>query len=183
MRIDTSQIEDLYPHVHVETLEACDTEEPKSMLSTELELSQIDPILDYLTSKALLEDKSTSHKVTLQAPHYVLYDGKLYKGSFMLLLLKCLSPFEMNYVLREVYEGICGNHLGGWALAYKILRQGYSWPTVHKDAIEHVRRYDACQRKAPVQYLSTTELTTITAPWLFAQQGIDILRPFPSAPA
>ena len=82
----------------------------------------MDPILDYVTTRALPRDKSTTHKVTHQAPHYVLYDEKLYKRSFTLLLLKCLPSFKADYTLREVHEGICGNHLGGRALIYKILR-------------------------------------------------------------
>ncbi|XP_073031230.1 uncharacterized protein [Primulina eburnea] len=41
-----------------------------------------------------------------------------------------------DYVLREIHEGICGNHLGGKALAGKTLRQGYFWPTMKKDALE-----------------------------------------------
>ena len=30
-----------------------------------------------------------------------------------------------EYVLREVHEGVCGNHIGARALAGKVLRQGY----------------------------------------------------------
>ena len=81
----------------------------------------MDPILDYLTIGALPEDKSAARRITRQAPHYVLYDGMLYKRSFTLPLLKCLPPSKVDYALREVHEGIYSNHLGGRALAYKIL--------------------------------------------------------------
>ena len=107
--------------MHVETIDARGTKEPKSALSIELEPSWMDSILNYLTTGALPEGKSAIRKVTHQAPHYILYDRKLYKRSFTLPLLKCLPPFEADYALREVHEGICGNHLGGQALAYKIL--------------------------------------------------------------
>ena len=83
------------------------------MLSVEIEPSWMDPIFNYLRIETLPMNKSVARKVTRQAPHYVLYDGKLYKRSFVLPLLKCLSLFEMDYALREVHEGICGNHLGG----------------------------------------------------------------------
>ena len=46
-----------------------------------------------------------------------------------------------------------------------------------------MRRCDACQWHALVQHLPTIELTTITAPWLFAQWRIDILGPFSPASA
>ncbi|KAK3037796.1 hypothetical protein RJ639_030715 [Escallonia herrerae] len=63
-------------------------------------------------------------------------EGTLYKKSFSLPYLRCLRPSESLYALQEVHEGICGQHLGGRTLAQKILRQGYCWPTMQKDAIE-----------------------------------------------
>ena len=44
------------------------------------------------------------------------------------------------YVLREVHEGICGNHLGPQSLVGKVVGVGYFWPTVQKDAIRLSRR-------------------------------------------
>ncbi|GFZ06995.1 hypothetical protein Acr_18g0011650 [Actinidia rufa] len=49
-------------------------------------------------------------------------------------LLRCLRPEEAEYVLREIHEGICGNHSGARSLAKKIIRQGYFWPTMERDA-------------------------------------------------
>ncbi|KAK3009884.1 hypothetical protein RJ639_011692 [Escallonia herrerae] len=71
---------------------------------------------------------------------YALVEGTLYKKSFSLPYLRCLRPSESLYALQEVHEGICGQHLGGRTLAQKILRQGYYWPTMQKDAIEFTRR-------------------------------------------
>jgi len=42
------------------------------------------------------------------------------------------------YVLRKIHEGICGNHLGPRSLMGKVVRAGYFWPTMQKDAIEVV---------------------------------------------
>ena len=42
-----------------------------------------------------------------------------------MLLLKCVTPSEVNYIMREIHEGTCGNHAGGSSLAFKALRQGY----------------------------------------------------------
>ena len=81
----------------------------------------MDPILHYLKTEALPDDRLIIHKVSHQAPYYILLDGKLYKRSHMLLLLKCLLPFEVDYAMRKVHEKIYGNHLGGRTLAYKIL--------------------------------------------------------------
>ena len=104
----------------------------------------MDPIIGYLKLRTLPIDSSTMHKVKCLTLHYTLVDGQLYKRSFSSPLLKCLLPSEADYALREVHEGIYGNHLGRQALAYRILHQGYYWPTKQKDAIDYVRACDSC---------------------------------------
>ena len=40
-------------------------------------------------------------------------------------LLMFLNEEELDYVLRELYEGICGSHVAGMSLALKALWNGY----------------------------------------------------------
>ncbi|XP_072080964.1 uncharacterized protein [Arachis hypogaea] len=47
----------------------------------------------------------------------------------------------MDYVLREVYEEYCGHHIGGNALARKLVRAGYYWPSMMADSKEFVKRF------------------------------------------
>lgn len=42
--------------------------------------------------------------------------------------LKCLGRKEAEYVLKEVHEGICDNHLGASTIAHKLIQVGYYWP-------------------------------------------------------
>ena len=62
--------------------------------------------------------------------------------------LRCLRPDEADYVLREIHEGVYGNHSGKMSLAQKALRQGYYRPTMQKDSVELVQKCDKCQRFA-----------------------------------
>ncbi|GFZ10804.1 hypothetical protein Acr_22g0002020 [Actinidia rufa] len=75
-------------------------------------------------------------------------------------LLRCLRPEEAEYVLREIHEGICGNHSGARSLAKKTIHQGYFWPTIEQDAAAYIKRCDKCQRFAPV-----SSLLTLTPRW------------------
>jgi hypothetical protein len=59
----------------------------------------------------------------------------LYKRGFTLPLLKCVSREEGNYILREIYEGICGNHSGARVLAHKAVGAGFYWPNMSKDSM------------------------------------------------
>ena len=79
------------------------------------------PIVQYLEMGALSTNTSIARQIKRMAPHYTLVDKQLYKRSFTLPLFKCLLPSEAKYALQEVHDGLCGNHLGGRALAHKIL--------------------------------------------------------------
>ena len=93
------------------------------------------------------------------------------------------SPKQGQYVLAELHEGICGNHLGGKTLAHRAHSQGYYWPTMKSDAVDYVRKCDPCQRMSPILRSPVQGLISISSSWPFAQWGIDIVGPFPTAPA
>ena len=61
----------------------------------------------------------------------------------------------------------------------KIIRIGYFWLTMQKDAREFVERCDKCQRFGNVQCIPAEKLTSITSLWPFAQWGIHIVGPLP----
>lgn len=47
---------------------------------------------------------------------YVFVGDDLYKRGFPTPLLKCVSFEEVEYMLNEVYNGVCGLHIGQRAL-------------------------------------------------------------------
>ena len=100
------------------------------------------PIVIYLKDGRLLEDKDKARKLRIRATKYVLIDKMLYKRGFSQPFLRCLTPDESNYVLREIYEGACGNHSGARALVHKVVRAGYYWPTIQANAKAYVKVYD-----------------------------------------
>ena len=96
--------------------------------------SWMDPIWDYLLNEIFPSDPKEASKLRARSARFALLRGTLYKRGFSAPLLKCIGKEDGNYVLREVHEGICGNHIGARALVSKTLRQGYYWPTMLKDA-------------------------------------------------
>ena len=86
-------------------------------------------------------------------------------------------------MLAKLHEGICGNHLGGRTLAHRAHTQGYYWPTMKSDAANYVQKCDRYQQKAPILRSPAQDLMSILSPWPFAQWGIDIVGPLPTAPA
>ncbi|XP_075500049.1 uncharacterized protein LOC142538620 [Primulina tabacum] len=84
--------------------------------------------------------------------HYVVIGEVLYRKSFAGPLLRCLSYQEADYVLWEIHEGCCGNHLGPYALAKKVSLVGYCWPSALHDAQELVMSCDSCERHARLHH-------------------------------
>ena len=62
-----------------------------------------------------------------------------------IILHRCLTHKEAEIVLNDGHSGACGGHLSRLAMAQKILRDGYFWPTVFKDCVEAVKHYHPCQ--------------------------------------
>ncbi|KAL0456893.1 UNVERIFIED_CONTAM: hypothetical protein Slati_1028500 [Sesamum latifolium] len=122
------------------------------------------PIVQFLREGTLPEDHKEARNVKLRSARLVLTDGDLYKRGFLSPLLKCLNPDRAEYVLRVVHEGSCGNHSGARSLAKKVLRQGYYWPTMIKDASALVRKCSPCQKHANHLHNPTTFMKTMESP-------------------
>ncbi|GKV06276.1 hypothetical protein SLEP1_g18175 [Rubroshorea leprosula] len=166
--------------VFVEVLDEPSFIKPRVMeISTNLDApSWTDSIISFLRDGIVPEDRQEVMKLRKKASRYTLVDGVLYKRSFSLSLLRCLNPYEAEYALREVHEGVCGSHVGARTLAHKVLRQGYYWPNMHKDATYFVQKCPKCQFFAHLTHQPAEELTNLVAPWPFAQWGLDLLGLF-----
>ena len=138
-------------------------------------------IASYLKDGILPNEKEVVRKIKVWATRFVLIKDVQYKKGFSRPYLRCLDNEEANYVMRELHEGICKNHSGLRSLVHKLVRVGYYWPTMQADAKAYVRACDKCQRFSNIIRKSTEELTPMTAPWPFAQWGLDIMGPFPLA--
>ena len=100
------------------------------------EPSWMEPIWDYIIDGSLPDDPKEAAKIRMRSARFTNHKGSLYKRGFFTPMLKCIAGKDIEYVLREVHEGIYGNHIGARALAGKVLRQGYYWPTILKDATD-----------------------------------------------
>ena len=91
-------------------------------------------LISYLKTGILPDGNDAARKLNVQASRFVLIKNILYKRGFSRLYLRCLCHKEADYVMREVHEGICGNHSGARSLVHKLVRARYYCPTMLKDA-------------------------------------------------
>ena len=101
-------------------------------------------LIDYLENGTLPTEKKSAVQLKMKAGRLTVLNETLYKRGFTLPLLKCVSPEEGNYILREIHEGICGSHSGSRILVHKAVRAGFYWPNMSKDSVAMVRNCDKC---------------------------------------
>ncbi|XP_077242698.1 uncharacterized protein LOC143883236 [Tasmannia lanceolata] len=99
--------------------------EKEEILQLNEEPSWMDATVQYLKDGVVSSDRKEARRLVAKAANYIFNGQELYKRSFSWPLLKCLRPSAAELAMREVHEGICGDHLGGKVLAHKILRRGF----------------------------------------------------------
>ncbi|XP_027357465.1 uncharacterized protein LOC113866866 [Abrus precatorius] len=139
------------------------------------------PLFGYIIDGSLPEDTTSAIKIKMHTAKYLLLGKHLYRRGISTLMLKCLNHDQANYVMREIYEGICGTHSGRRTMAAKILKAGYYWPTLTQDCHLFVKKCIPCQQHGPHIHQHADTFRPINSPWPFAIWGMDLLGPFPLA--
>ena len=70
----------------------------------------MDPFVKYFQQGTLPEDPTLTSLFLKKVKWFEFHEGTRYKKSFIHPLLKCVTPDDGNYILREIHEGGCGNH-------------------------------------------------------------------------
>ena len=70
----------------------------------------------------------------------MLVEGILFRKNYDGVLLRCLEKEDAKKVMSILHDGPAGGHYSRDTTAHKVLRAGYYWPTLFKDAHAHVRK-------------------------------------------
>ena len=101
----------------------------------------------------------------------------LYLRSFSGPYLRYLPRDEVELVVEQVHQGLCGTHIGGRTLCHWIVTQGYYWPTMKQESEAFVRKCDVCQQFGNVIHVPTKALHFVTSMWPFYKWGKDVMGP------
>lgn len=107
---------------YLKYLETPIIEEAEEVQQVNHELSWINRFVKKRSNGTIYNNPPEGKKFKWKAFKYLLLDGQLHRKSFSFSLLKYLPPYKANYVLRDIHEGICRNHLEARSFAYKALR-------------------------------------------------------------
>ena len=134
------EIEQSYEVVHKRKIEAW------VMTIEEEEVPWYYDIMKFLKLGAYSDgaNKRERRSIRMMATQYILCGGQLYIRSYDGIHLHCLKKEEVERVMEEVNQGICGPHMNERMLAKKILRMGYFWNTMEIDCVDCVKSCNDC---------------------------------------
>ena len=78
--------------------------------------------------------KNEKRSIKLQAIRYIIVKGSLWWRNFEGILLKCIDLEKEKEILNEIHVGVCGGHYKAKTTAHKVMRDGFWWPSLFKDA-------------------------------------------------
>jgi hypothetical protein len=100
----------------------------------------IDFIRDQRLAAGIDARSAEAARVMRRSKGFVLVDNKLYRrGARSGVLMKCVTKEDGYDILREIHEGVCGNHAASRTLVGKAYRTGFWWPTAVSDTEDLVR--------------------------------------------
>ncbi|CAM9000219.1 unnamed protein product [Rhodiola kirilowii] len=113
--------------------------------------------------------------------YYIWDDPYLWKIGSDQVVRKCVPDSEISSVLVFCHEHVCGGHFGPKRTSRKILDSGFYWPHLFRDAYNHCKARDRCQRVWNISARNEMPQMPIVVDEIFDIWGIDFMGPFPSA--
>lgn len=113
----------------------------------------------------------------MQSIPYVLIDNILFRKDLNGVLLRCIDVDQIEKVLHEFHDGVSGGHFAPRTTAWKIMRAGYYWPNLFKDAYAWSIKCIKCALFVGKEKLFAMPLCPIHVEQPFIRWGIDFIGP------
>jgi hypothetical protein len=101
-----------------------------------IEGSYLNDLKYYLQHDTTLKHLNAKHKRVLQLKYlqYQLLHGILFRKNYDGVLLRCLERQDVDNVPKYMHDELAGDNFSGDKTTQKVLRAGYYWPILFKDA-------------------------------------------------
>ena len=162
-----------HPLVKVQNQQITDAEASATvrevmMIEEDWRIQFIDFIREFKLPPHVEAKSAEAAHIIRRSKGFVLVGDNLYKRSASGILMKCVTLEEGKDILKEIHEGVCGNHAASRTLVGKAYRSGFFWPTTISDAEDLVRRCPGCQFFGKKTHVLAHNLITIPPSWPFA---------------
>eukprot|EP00253_Pinus_taeda_P016430 PITA_16430 len=85
-------------------------------------------------------------KIIQQSARYSWISGCLFHIGIDQEIRRCVGEDENYDILKACHDDPCGGHFADKRTTHKVLRMGYYWPSLFKDARKYVKACDSYQR-------------------------------------
>ncbi|GKB55696.1 reverse transcriptase domain-containing protein, partial [Tanacetum coccineum] len=154
-KMASKTFEHLTKKVLVETLAKRSIEEKEVLkVETDEKRSWMSPIQEYLLGGLLPEDMKEARKIRIQT----------------------------DKIIKEIHEGSCGFNAEPCSMVVRIMKQGYYWPSMHREAAKAIQYCDKCKEQCAIRKAGVDGAIAVKSMWPFSHWGIHILGLLPMAP-
>src|SRR3954464_14852550 len=94
---------------------------------------------------------------------------------------RCVPEHEQGEILRKCHGSAYGGHHAGDRTAQKVLKSGFYWPTLFKDARKFLLSCDECQRVGNISRRNEMPMNYSLVIEPFDCWGFDFMGPFPTS--
>ena len=115
--------------------------------------------------------------LSLKETPYHFIDNVIFRRNYDGVFLRCLEKLEADNLLFEMQVGLAEGHFSGETTAHKVLRDGYYWMTLFKNAHTFVRKCDAFQRCVGKLKKPAFPLHLVSVQFPFQQWVLDFVGP------
>jgi hypothetical protein len=127
-------------------------------------------------------DPHQRRRLCLEASKYIILGYFLFRRSTDGLLLRCVNDEETHKLLHEIHGSSTsvihiGGHFSIKSTAFKIIRNGYYWPTIFRDSYKFTKYFDKCQKFVGKECLSAMALQPVLLDFPFSKWGLDFIGP------
>ncbi|GJT59612.1 reverse transcriptase domain-containing protein [Tanacetum coccineum] len=122
---------------------------------------------EHLTKEVLVEVLAR-RKIKIKAPQYKLIRVSLYKKSFYTPWLRCIASPKTDDVIKEIHEGSCGFNTEPCSMVVRITKQGYYWPSMHRNVARIIQDCEKCKEQSVVRKRAKIEAIAAGNAWTFS---------------
>ncbi|CAN6692013.1 unnamed protein product [Malus baccata var. baccata] len=166
-----------------ESLPIAETFPDKQLMSIKVSETWYADLVNFLVSKQILSTLTRHQRDKLRndARLYVLDDPYLWKYCPDQIIRRYVHDSEFHSILSFCHTYACGGHFGTQRTTLKVLKCGFYWPSIFKDARIFCLTCDKCQRIGNISAKDQMPQVSILNVEIFYVWGIDFIGLFPSS--
>ncbi|KAF7822062.1 reverse transcriptase [Senna tora] len=104
------------------------------------------PYIEYIRDETLPLDVKEASVVKKKAARFFMEKNELFRRSLRCQPIRCVPEVDIEVLMKEVHQGVSGEHQGARRLYEELMRLGYYWPTMEADTLCFVRQCMPCQK-------------------------------------